>query len=89
MLLSISTQHRASSSGVKHSHLLSAANDLAHALNNGTTFPTLGGKKLKKRPKLIRFRVGVYRIVFKRYQDGFVCKKILHRKELEQFLKRR
>ncbi|NQZ09706.1 MAG: hypothetical protein HRT35_21355 [Algicola sp.] len=58
-------------------------------LKLGTHYQDLGGRQLKCSHELIRFRLGDYRLLFKRSAKGFMPEVLLHRKNLEKFLKRR
>ena len=58
-------------------------------LDNGIDYQAVGGKKLRLAENLIRFKLGEYRLIFKRSESGFVPDSLIQRKNLHLFLKRR
>ncbi|KTF08635.1 hypothetical protein [Pseudoalteromonas sp. 10-33] len=55
----------------------------------GFNYRELGGRKLNIDPRLIRFKLGSYRLIFV-FSDGvFQPKVLLARKDFESYLKRR
>ncbi|GHB59036.1 hypothetical protein GCM10008107_05200 [Psychrosphaera saromensis] len=58
-------------------------------LDNGCKYQKLGGRKLHLAKNLIRFKLGYYRLIFKKTNTGFVLETIILRKNLNHFLKRR
>ena len=73
---------------VKHRYFQRAVS-IQHKLNNGEFYQQFGGKKLVCAKGLIRFKLGAYRLIFKREQSGYTPELLLQRKKLDQFLKRR
>lgn len=62
---------------------------ILNKLNQGEGYHCIGGKRLVCTKGLIRFKLGVYRLIFKREQFGYIPELLLQRKNLERFLKRR
>ncbi|MGK2231607.1 MAG: hypothetical protein ACI92O_000765 [Colwellia sp.] len=62
---------------------------IEHRLGLGIEYPKLGGKKLLLAKHLIRFKLGHYRLIFKRTNSGFALEALIQRKNLNRFLKRR
>ena len=58
-------------------------------LDKGCEYQRLGGKKLHLSKDLIRFKLGYYRLIFKKTTSGFVLEALIQRKNLNRFLKRR
>ena len=58
-------------------------------LSNGEYYHHIGGKRLVCAKNLIRFKLGGYRLIFKRDQLGYLPELLLQRKNLDRFLKRR
>lgn len=58
-------------------------------LNNGESIQRIGGKRLRLTNGLIRFKLGSYRLIFKREQQSYIPEHLLQRKNLIKFLKRR
>ena len=58
-------------------------------LNNGEDYHRIGGQRLVCAKGMIRFKLGAYRLIFKRVQLGYIPELLLQRKNLERFLKRR
>lgn len=62
---------------------------IQNKLNNGECYQRIGGKRLHLANELVRFKLGAYRLIFKRSAQGFIPEKLLQRKNLNTFLKRR
>ncbi|MBU2925810.1 hypothetical protein Q4530_01095 [Colwellia sp. 1_MG-2023] len=62
---------------------------IQNSLEQGIEYQKLGGLKLRKTKDLIRFKLGEYRLIFKRAQYGFIPETLIQRKNLPLFLKRR
>ena len=58
-------------------------------LNHGEGYHSIGGKRLVRGKGMIRFKLGAYRLIFKRVQLGYIPEFLLQRKNLERYLKRR
>jgi mRNA-degrading endonuclease RelE of RelBE toxin-antitoxin system len=58
-------------------------------LNCGQHYQSLGGQRLVLAKELIRFKLGAYRLIFKRNSMGYTPEFLLPRKDLNRFLKRR
>jgi mRNA-degrading endonuclease RelE of RelBE toxin-antitoxin system len=61
---------------------------IQNKLNSGDDYQHIGGKRLVCAKGLIRFKLGAYRLIFKREQLGYIPELLLHIKNLERFLKR-
>lgn len=62
---------------------------IQNKLSNSYDYQFIGGKRLVCAKGLIRFKLGAYRLIFKRGSCGYVPESLLQRKNLERFLKRR
>lgn len=61
-----------------------------NALCNATPYPKLGGVKVKRRPHLIRFKLGRdYRLIIEKTLDGFELYQIMTRQRFQRELTRR
>lgn len=58
-------------------------------LDNGEDYQLAGGKRLIVAKGFIRFKLGAYRLIFKREKSGYMPAFLLQRKNLNRFLKRR
>lgn len=65
------------------------AKDIYSHLLQSRNYRDIGGRKLTIDPKLIRFKLGNYRLIFVFTNGGFEPKAFLARKNLESYLKRR
>lgn len=80
---------RKSPSNLSDCHVQRALNILK-ALSIATPYPKLGGVKVKRRPNLIRFKLGRdYRLIIKQTLDGFEPFKIMTRQSFQRELTRR
>ena len=70
-------------------HYFQRALSIQNKLNHGEDYQHIGGKRLVCAKGLIRFKLGAYRLIFKREQLGYIPELLLQRKNLERFLKRR
>lgn len=57
-------------------------------LAQGVDYYKLKGKQLRTDRQLIRFRLGKYRLIFAKNDNGFEPIGLIHRKQLETWLKR-
>jgi len=71
------------------SHYFQRALSIQNKLNSGEDYHCIGGKRLVRAKGMIRFKLGAYRLIFKREQLGYIPELLLQRKNLEHFLKRR
>tara|TARA_R110000772_G_scaffold31158_4_gene77022 strand:+ start:475 stop:738 length:264 start_codon:yes stop_codon:yes gene_type:complete len=62
---------------------------IQNKLSNGEDYQHIGGERLVLAKGLIRFKLGAYRLIFKREKIGYIPENLLQRKNLERFLKRR
>ncbi len=63
---------------------------ILNALFNAIPYPALGGVKVKRRPNLIRFKLGRdYRLIIKQTLDGFEVFEIMTRQRFQRELTRR
>lgn len=63
---------------------------LDHSLQHGIPFPTLGGKRLRCRPKLVRFKIGrEWRVIYSITSAGPQVYSLVIRQCFERELKRR
>lgn len=69
--------------------LCDRAERIEQSLLNGQSYRTLGGKQLTTKPSLIRFRIGIFRLIFERQDSGYKALMIVPRKHLARELKRR
>ena len=63
--------------------------DLANQLNEGKHYRLLGGCRLSQQRQYVRFKLGAYRLIFKLEGCFPIPHILIHRKNLESFLKRR
>lgn len=62
---------------------------IQNQLNNGEDYQLVGGKRLVLKKGLVRFKLGAYRLIFKREKSGYMPVFLLQRKNLNRFLRRR
>ena len=62
---------------------------IENQLVNGINYQKLNGSQLRCRPELIRFKLGIYRLIFQLCPDGYKPLYLIKRKNLDRFLKRR
>lgn len=62
---------------------------IQNKLNHGEDYHRIGGKRLVCAKGMIRFKLGAYRLIFKRVPLGYIPELLLQRKNLDRFLKRR
>lgn len=67
----------------------SRACHLVEQLNNGKHYRMLGGCRLSQKPQYIRFKFGAYRLIFILEDHLLTPYSLIHRKNLDWFLKRR
>jgi mRNA-degrading endonuclease RelE of RelBE toxin-antitoxin system len=72
----------------KSAYKVDAKTIYTHLLQ-GHSYRDIGGRKLTIDPKLIRFKLGEYRLIFIFINGVFEPKALLSRKNLESYLKRR
>jgi len=78
-----------SPSNLSDCHVQRALN-IFNALCNATPYLKLGGVKVKRRPNLIRFKLGRdYRLIIKQTLDGFEPYQIMTRQRFQRELTRR
>lgn len=78
-----------SPSNLSDCHMQRALN-IFNALCNETPYPKLGGVKVRRRPNLIRFKLGRdYRLIIKQTLDGFEPYQIMTRQRFQRELTRR
>jgi len=68
---------------------LTKAISIENQLVNGVNYQRLNGSQLRCRPELIRFKLGIYRLIFQHNPCGYKPLCLIKRKNLERFLKRR
>ena len=70
-------------------HYLTKAINIEIKLSNGVNYHELNGVRILLDRDLIRFKLGIYRLIFKRNSNGYTPLFLIKRKNLERFLKRR
>ncbi len=70
-------------------YYLTKAINIENQLSIGVHYHELNGTRLLLHPDLIRFKLGIYRLLFKRNSNGYTPLFLIKRKNLERFLKRR
>ncbi|VEL97250.1 hypothetical protein ALT761_02251 [Alteromonas sp. 76-1] len=68
---------------------ISKAVQIEEGLKSGKNYAELGGCQLSLAKGLIRFKLGNYRLIFKKAREEFIPDSLIQRKHLERFLKRR
>lgn len=68
---------------------LQRALSIQYQLDSGERYQHIGGKQLVRAKGMIRFKLGDFRLIFKRYKSGYIPELLLQRKNLDRYLKRR